>query len=95
MQEAGKKGIKLKPEAAHLLAEYLGADLGGIAQNLDKIKLSVEPEQTVSAQDLEPIIGIHKEFNVFEMQKLWASVTSIKYSKLSITSILTRSPIRW
>ncbi|MBK8511888.1 MAG: DNA polymerase III subunit delta [Saprospiraceae bacterium] len=69
LQEAGKKGIKLKPEAAHLLAEYLGADLGGIAQNLDKIKLSVEPEQTVSAQDLEPIIGIHKEFNVFEMQK--------------------------
>lgn len=28
LQEAGKKGIKLKPEAAHLLAEYLGADLG-------------------------------------------------------------------
>ena len=69
LQEAKRHGVRLQPEAAHLLTEYLGNDLGGIAQNLDKIKLASLPDQTVTAQDLEPIIGIHKEYNIFELHK--------------------------
>ncbi len=69
VKEAQRHELKLQPEAAHLIAEYLGSDLGGIVQNLEKIKLATLPGQPVTSQDLEPIVGIHKEFNVFELQK--------------------------
>ncbi|MEP7323433.1 MAG: DNA polymerase III subunit delta [Saprospiraceae bacterium] len=69
LNESKQHGVRLLPDAAHLLAEYLGNDLGAIAQNLDKIKLSALPDQPVTAQDLEPIVGIHKEYNVFELHK--------------------------
>jgi len=67
--EATKKGIKLQPEASYLIAEYLGSDLGAIHQDLEKIKISVLGDQLVTAKDLESIIGIHKDYNVFELQK--------------------------
>ena len=68
-QESVKKGLKLQQEAVHLIAEYLGSDLGAIQQDLEKIRISTPPNEVVAAKDLESIIGIHKDFNVFELQK--------------------------
>ncbi|MDZ4707352.1 MAG: DNA polymerase III subunit delta [Saprospiraceae bacterium] len=67
--ESVKKGLKLQPEAAHLIAEYLGSDLGAIQQDLEKIRISTPANAVITAKDLESIIGIHKDFNVFELQK--------------------------
>ncbi len=69
IKAAQQHDLKLLTETAHLMAEYLGSDLGSIIQNLEKIKLATIPGQAVTAQELEPIIGIHKEYNVFELQK--------------------------
>lgn len=69
LNESKRHGVKLQPEAAHLLSEYLGNDLGAIVQNLDKIKLTALPDFPVTAQDLEAVVGIHKEYNVFELHK--------------------------
>lgn len=68
-KEAKRKQINIKPEACQLLADYIGSDLGAIIKNLDKIKIGLPEGEPVSAQDLEAIVGIHKEFNVFELQK--------------------------
>lgn len=68
-KEARRKQINLKPEGCQLLADYIGADLGAIVKNLDKIKLSLPEGEPVTAHDLEAIVGIHKDFNVFELQK--------------------------
>ncbi len=67
--EAKVKGILMKSEAAQLMADYLGSDLGSIVKNLEKIKLAVQDGEMVTAKDLESIVGIHKDFNVFEFQK--------------------------
>lgn len=69
MQEAAKKGLKLQPEAGFLIGEYLGTDLGAIHQDLEKIKISALADEVITAKDLETIIGIHKDYNVFELQK--------------------------
>ncbi len=66
-KEAQSKQLKLNPESIKLLADYLGSDLGSIVQNLEKIKLATDPQQTITAADLESIVGIHKDFNVFEL----------------------------
>jgi DNA polymerase-3 subunit delta len=68
-KEAKRKQINLKPEACQLLADYIGSDLGAIVKNLDKIKVSLPEGEPVIAHDLEAIVGIHKDFNVFELQK--------------------------
>ncbi len=68
-KEAKRKQINIKPEACQLLADYIGSDLGAIVKNLDKIKISLPEGEPVTAHDLESIVGIHKDFNVFELQK--------------------------
>lgn len=69
LKEAFRKGIKIAPDACHLMAEYLGTDLGSIIQAIEKIKISANPDEVVTAKDLDELIGIHKDFNVFELQK--------------------------
>jgi DNA polymerase III subunit delta len=66
-KEAAKKGLPLKPEAAELMAAYLGADLGSIQNNLDKIKISFPGHRSIGAEELQDIIGISKDFNVYEL----------------------------
>lgn len=68
-KEAKKKGINIKTEACQLISDYLGNDLGAISSNLEKIKNSLPDGEPVTAHDLEEIVGIHKDFNVFELQK--------------------------
>jgi DNA polymerase-3 subunit delta len=68
-QESIKQGLKLHQEAVQLIAEYLGSDLGAIQQDLEKIRIATIGDEQITAKDLESIIGIHKDFNVFELQK--------------------------
>lgn len=68
-QESVKQGLKLQPEAVHLIAEYLGSDLGAIQQDLEKIRIATKGDEQITARELESIIGIHKDFNVFELRK--------------------------
>jgi DNA polymerase III subunit delta len=65
------KGKKLKagPAAAELLAEYLGANLSKVANELDKLALNLPVGAEVSQQHIEQHIGISKDYNVFELQK--------------------------
>ncbi len=69
LKEAFRKGIKIAPDACHLMAEYLGTDLGSIIQAIEKIKISARLDEVVTAKDLDELIDIHKDFNVFELQK--------------------------
>ena len=61
------KGWSIHPQAAAMMAEYLGADLSKVVNELDKLMLNVPAGQEISAQDIERNIGISKDFNVFEL----------------------------
>lgn len=62
------KGMTISPEALQLLVEYLGTDLGKIANEVDKLSL-VANEKNITPQTIEEHIGISKDYNVFELQK--------------------------
>lgn len=62
------KGVNIKPAAAQLLAEYLGSTLSKIANELDKLLLSLPKGATIDKQLIQKNIGISKDFNVFELQ---------------------------
>lgn len=62
----------IEPAAVSLLAEYLGADLAKVANELDKLALNLPPGAAVTAVHVQEFVGISKEYNVFELQKALA-----------------------
>ncbi|HEX2921751.1 MAG TPA: DNA polymerase III subunit delta [Bacteroidales bacterium] len=64
------KGIRTDPAASAMLTEYLGTDLHKIANELEKLIITLpkgKPEITTSI--IEKNIGISKDYNNFELQK--------------------------
>src|SRR5690606_28287344 len=63
---------RIQPEAAALMAEYLGADLSKIVNEIEKIFLNTKPENEITTDDIQKNIGISKDYNVFELNKALA-----------------------
>lgn len=55
---------------AEMLAEYLGADLNKISNELEKLSLNVPKSRSITIEDVKEQIGISKDFDVFELQKV-------------------------
>ncbi|RZK49350.1 MAG: DNA polymerase III subunit delta [Pedobacter sp.] len=64
-----EKGYAIQPQAASLMAEYLGTDLSKISNEIDKLCLNVSSSEAINTDDIQRNIGISKDFNVFELQK--------------------------
>ncbi len=64
------KGIKIETDAGLMLTEYLGTDLGKVANELDKMIISLpQGKPLITMAVVERSIGISKDFNNFELQK--------------------------
>lgn len=65
-----EKGLKIHPEAAILLAESAGTDLGKIAVETDKLLKNLpEGVKEISVEDIEKNIGISRQWSIFELTK--------------------------
>jgi DNA polymerase III subunit delta len=65
-----KKGIKTDPSASAMLTEYLGTDLHKIANELDKLIITLPAgKPVITTAIIEQNIGISKDYNNFELQK--------------------------
>jgi len=67
------KKLSVEPQAAALLAEYLGADLAKVANELDKLALNLPAGTAVTPAHVQEYVGISKDYNVFELQKAFAT----------------------
>ena len=61
-------GYTIRPDCALLLAESLGNNLTVIANELSKIFATLGEQGAVTASVVERVVGISKEYNVFELQ---------------------------
>jgi DNA polymerase-3 subunit delta len=66
------KRLGIEPQAAALLAEYLGTDLAKIANELDKLALNLPAGTAINTAHVQEYVGISKDYNVFELQKAFA-----------------------
>lgn len=73
-----QRGHAITPKAAALLTEFLGADLGKIANELEKLLINLPAGARVDEDSIERNIGISKDYNVFELQKALALKDSQK-----------------
>jgi len=60
----------IEPEAASLLAAYAGTSLRELASELEKVFLSIGEKKLITPDDVMAVVGISREFSVFELQ--WA-----------------------
>lgn len=66
------KQLSIDAQAVQLVADYLGADLARIANEIDKLALVLPAGTLINAGHVQEYIGISKDFNVFELRKALA-----------------------
>lgn len=63
------KKISIDDRAVLTLCEYVGNDLHRIANEIDKLSLTLSGGSTISAEQVMNQVGVSKEYNIFELQK--------------------------
>ncbi len=61
--------LSITGQATAMLAEYIGADLARLANELDKLALNLKPNQPIDEELVQRLVGISKDYNIFELQK--------------------------
>lgn len=76
------KGAQIAPQAALLMAEYLGSDLSKIANETDKMLLNIAKGTIINSDHIQENIGISKDYNVFELQNALAKKDPLKSNQI-------------
>ena len=76
------RGAKISPKACQMLVESIGNDLKRMAGEFDKILLNLRVDEEISAATVERLVGISKEYNVFELQKALAQRDVVKANRI-------------
>lgn len=76
------KNYSIGPKATFLMAEFLGNDLGKIANEINKLMISLPEGSEITADLVQDNIGISKDFNVFELQDALAKKDILKANRI-------------
>jgi DNA polymerase-3 subunit delta len=76
------KNYKIEPKAIQLLVEAIGAELGRLSTELDKLCLNISPETPIDEKLIEKYVGISKDYNVFELQNALAGKDYYKATQI-------------
>ena len=59
----------ITPEAVAMLAAYVGSSLRGLSNEIEKLFIYLGEKPSIAAEDVSSVVGMSKEFSVFELQK--------------------------
>lgn len=77
-EQLSAAGRKIHPQAAAMMADYLGTDLSKVANEIEKLLLNVAASQEIGPAEIERNIGISKDFNVFELNTALSKRNAVK-----------------
>ena len=78
------RGLHIRPDAAALMAESAGTDLGTITVETDKLLKNLpEGVDTVTAEDIEKNVGISRQYSIFELNKELAARNATKALRIA------------
>ncbi|MDY0253523.1 MAG: DNA polymerase III subunit delta [Tenuifilaceae bacterium] len=78
-----QKGLTLSPASAELLKDYLGNDLNKIANELEKLIITLADGQSkITTEHIERNIGISKDFNRFELTNALGARDVLKANRI-------------
>ncbi len=78
-----QQGVKVSPKACQLLADHIGNDLKRLASEIDKILINLTVNEEIAAATVERLVGISKEYNVFELQKALTGRDIVKANRIA------------
>ena len=61
-------GIGIDYKSSQMIADHIGSDLNRMTGELDKLRLSLNDEKTVTPELVEKNIGVSKDYNFFELR---------------------------
>ena len=76
------RGQQITGQATAMLAEYIGADLGRLANEVDKLVLNLKPGQPIDEELVQRLVGISKDYNIFELQKALVQRDVLKANRI-------------
>lgn len=78
-----EKGLTIDPGSCMLLLEFLGNDLGKIANELNKLIITLpEREKRINSNHIEKNVGISKDYNNFELNKALGQKNVLKANRI-------------
>ncbi|MEI7499789.1 MAG: DNA polymerase III subunit delta [Bacteroidota bacterium] len=77
-----QRKYSITPKAAAMLTEFLGADLGKIVNEIQKLLINIPAGSEISEEYVEKNIGISKDYNVFELQKALSKKDVLKANQI-------------
>ena len=72
----------IEPQASAMLSEYLGTDLSKVANELNKLIISLPGQTRITPDHIEKNIGISKDYNVFELQNALGERNVLKSNQI-------------
>ncbi|MBI1805440.1 MAG: DNA polymerase III subunit delta [Ignavibacteria bacterium] len=66
IEKLGKKAI---PEASELIQAHVGRSLREIQNEIDKLFIYVGEKEIIDIDDVNNVVGISKQYNIFELQR--------------------------
>jgi DNA polymerase-3 subunit delta len=66
-QRARRRDVVIDPDAAQLLADLVGADVGSIERSLEKVSLHAGAGQVVTSDDVEAMVAPTRVHSIFEL----------------------------
>ena len=86
-----QRNVAIDPKSTQLIADAIGADLGRLTSELDKVLLSLpENNRKITPQVVEDQIGVSKDFNSFELRD--AIVSRNIYKANQIINYFDKNP---
>lgn len=85
-----QQNLKISLKAIQMLFDYIGNDLKRLGGEIDKMKINLKAGEEISAETVERLVGISKEYNVFELQKALTLRDVLKANR--IADYFSRNP---
>lgn len=85
-----EQDIKIDNKSVHIIAESIGSDLNRMTSELDKLKIGLPDDRTITPEIVEQKIGVSKDFNAFELRN--AIVTKNVFKANQIIDYFDKNP---
>ena len=69
LEYTNEKKIAIDDRAVQAICEFVGNDLHRLANEIDKLAISISPGESITPERVMTQVGVSKEYNIFELQK--------------------------
>lgn len=77
-----ERKISMDDRAIHAICEFVGNDLHRLANEIDKLAISLAPGESITVERVMSQVGVSKEYNIFELQKAIIQKDSLLANKI-------------